>query len=80
MHSQNKSDTGYMSYMLRLWRKRDGNGKAVWCASLEEPGSRHTEIFDDANAMFAFLQRQMGIDEIGEISQPAQQARWEPQG
>jgi len=67
MQLQQETDTGYLSYMLRMWSKRDGNGKQVWCASLEEPGSRHTERFEDANAMFAFLQGKLGIEQSGEI-------------
>jgi hypothetical protein len=82
MHPQKQSNSGYLSYMLRMWRKRDGNGKAVWCASLEEPGSRHTEIFEDTNAMFAFLQSQLGTehDKPGEHAQGEQEAQWEQQG
>ena len=77
MHSQKKSETGYLSYMLRMWRKRDSNGKAVWCASLEEPGSRHTESFEDTSVMFAFLQSKLGFehDEPGEYAQQEQQAQ-----
>jgi hypothetical protein len=67
MHLQQESDTGYLSYMLRMWSKRDSNGKQVWCASLEEPGSRHTERFEDANAMFAFLHMKLGIEQHGEL-------------
>jgi hypothetical protein len=70
-----------MSYMLRMWRKLDGNGKHVWCASLEEPGSRHTEHFVEANAMFAFLLTKLGIEEVGDRiqAQQEQQAQLEPQ-
>src|SRR5689334_5464649 len=49
MNSQEDLDTNYHSYMLRMWRTRDGNGKQVWCASLQEPGSYHTESFGDAD-------------------------------
>ena len=66
MNSHEDPDSGYLSYMLRMWRIRDCNGKAVWCASLEEPGSHHTENFGDADAMFAFLQSQLGIEKPGE--------------
>ena len=65
MHPQRESDTetGYVSYMLRMWSKRDGKGKQVWCASLEEPGSRITESFEDTNAMFAYLLTKLGIED-----------------
>ena len=74
MHSQDKNDTDYMSYMLRMWRKRDRNGKQVWCASLEEPGSRQTESFEDAHAMFAFLLSKLDIEAPGQHAQQEQQA------
>jgi len=54
--SQEESDTDYVSYMLRMWSRWDSKGKHVWCASLQEPGSRHTESFGDVDAMFSFLQ------------------------
>lgn len=77
MHSQRKYEyeNGYVSYMLRMWRKKDGNGKVVWCASLEEPGSHHTESFEDTNAMFAYLRSKLGIEheEPGELIQAQQQ-------
>ena len=66
MHPQQEIDTDYLSYMVRIWRKWDGNGKPVWCASLEEPGSRHTERFEDTDAMFTFLQRKLGIEKSGD--------------
>jgi hypothetical protein len=68
MHPHQESDTGYLSYMLRMWRKRDCNGKQMWCVSLEEPGSHHTQRFNDANAMFAFLRTKLGL----EIEQPGE--------
>ena len=79
MHPQRESETGYVSYMLRMWSKRDGNGKRLWCASLEEPGSRHTESFEDPNALFVFLRRKVGIEEPGEgeDAQQEQQAQRE---
>ena len=75
MYSQEDSDTDYLSYMLRLWRIRDGNGKEVWCASLEEPGSHQIQSFGDADGMFAFLQSQLGNERPGEHIQQEQQAQ-----
>ena len=60
MNSQEDLDPNYLSYMLRMWRARDSNGRQVWCASLEEPGSHHTESFGDTEAMFTFLQGRLG--------------------
>ena len=62
MYAKDKSDAGYVSYMLRVWSKRDGQGRQVWCASLQEPGSFRTENFEDTEAMFAYLQRKLGIE------------------
>ena len=61
MNAHDDSDTHYQSYMLRMWRKRDGAGQPVWCASLEEPGSRHTARFGDMSTMCAFLQSRLGL-------------------
>ena len=73
MNSQEDHETRYLSYMLRMWRKRDGNGKPVWCASLEEPGSRHIESFGDVGALFMFLQSRLGIEKHGDHAQQEQQ-------
>jgi hypothetical protein len=73
MNSQESSDTGYLSYMLRMWLKRDGNGELAWCASLEEPGSRHTESFGDISAMFSFIQSRLDVELQGETVQQEQQ-------
>ena len=83
MNTQDKSDAGYQSYMIRMWRKWDSQGKPMWCASLQEPGSRHTESFENANALFAYLRRQLGMEEPTEHPPPQPQreqpARWEQQ-
>ena len=72
MHSQSKPGSDYLSYMLRLWHKRDSNGKQVWCASLEEPGSHLIERFEDSSALFAYLQSKLGIEEPNESAQREQ--------
>lgn len=69
MHPQEDSNTGYLSYLLRMWRKRDSKGEPVWCASLEEPGSRHTESFGDISAMFSFLQSRLDAEMHGPTEQ-----------
>ncbi len=62
--------------MLRMWRKRDGKGKSVWCASLEEPGSHHTETFTSLRTLYSFLDSRLGIEQqgIAQQEQPEQQA------
>ena len=69
MNLQEDLETRYLSYMLRLWHTRDSNGEAVWRASLEEPGSHHTESFGDTDAMFTFLQSQLGTEKSGDHAQ-----------
>ncbi len=69
MNSQDDHDTRYLSYMLRVWLKRDSKGEQVWCASLEEPGSRHTESFGDVSAMYSFLQRRLDAEMPGPADQ-----------
>ena len=70
MNADDDLDTGYLSYMLRIWRKRDGQGQLVWCASLEEPGSHQMASFGDLRDMCAFLQSRVGLAPQGE---PARQ-------
>ena len=72
------SEPRYLSYLLRLWRKRDDQGRPVSCASLEEPGSHHTVRFKDLTALFAFLQTQLGSATAEGPAQEAQKAPGEP--
>ena len=62
MTSQEDLNPGYLAYLLRMWRKKDGSGKTVWCASLQEPGSGNIESFGDMSALFALLQSRLGIE------------------
>lgn len=66
MNVHHDHETGYLSYMLRLWRKRDGAGRLVWCASLEEPGSHQTAWFRDLGTLLAFLQGRLERAPLGE--------------
>jgi hypothetical protein len=67
----------YLSYLLRLWCKTDGQGQPGWCASLETPGSHQTKQFKDLPTLFAFLQTQLGRAPAGQ-AQEEQQASGEP--
>ena len=60
MNSQEEPNSSYVAYLLRMWRKKDGSGKPVWCASLQEPGSGNIESFGDMSALFAVLQSRTG--------------------
>lgn len=80
MRSQEDPETRYLSYMLRMWRTRDSNGKAVWCASLQEPGSHHTHSFGDADDLFMFLQSRLGIEKPGDHGQQEQLEQQERRG
>ncbi len=65
MKAHDDPQTRYLSYMLRMWRRRDGAGQPVWCASLEEPGSHQTASFEDIRAMYSFLQGRVGLAPLG---------------
>jgi hypothetical protein len=81
MSVMNAPDDGaphYLSYLLRLWRKTDGQGQPVWCASLETPGSHQTARFRDLPTLFAFLQTQLGSAPPEGLAQEEQQAPGEP--
>lgn len=66
----------YLSYLLRLWQIRSG-GELVWRVSLESSRTGEHTGFASLDALFAFLQQQMGVvsdsdgddDEIGEESE-----------
>jgi hypothetical protein len=62
---QEDSDSGYLSYMLRMWLRRDSKGERVWSASLQEPGSRHMENFSEISAMFSYLQNRLDAEIAG---------------
>jgi hypothetical protein len=69
VHPLEESDTGYLSYMLRMWLRRDSNGERVWCASLQEPGSHQVESFEDISAMFAFIESRLEAQAYGYSTQ-----------
>jgi hypothetical protein len=50
--------TDYRSYLLRLWRVKEG-GKDVWRASLQDPQSGKRVSFATVEALFAYLQEQL---------------------
>ena len=62
MQPREDSDTRHLSYLLRLWRRRNAQGELEWCASLEEPGSHHTERFADLGALVAFIRRRLDAE------------------
>ena len=78
-HYPDDSEPRYLSYLLRLWRKRDDQGQPVWCASLEEPGSHQTVRFRDLPALFAFLRTQLGSVTPGGPANEEHQGPGEPQ-
>ena len=48
---------GYKSYLLRLWES-DDQGKPIWRASLESPGTGELQGFATLQALIAFLEEQ----------------------
>ena len=65
MKADEDSEMRYQSYLLRMWRRRDGAGQPEWCASLEEPGSHQTRSFGDMQALIAFLLSRSGLAPSG---------------
>jgi hypothetical protein len=67
-----KEEPDYLSYLLRLWRvngdviphRRDAKSqnmaKTVWRASLESTRTRQRRGFANLDALFDFLQQQIG--------------------
>jgi hypothetical protein len=51
--------SGYVSYVLRLWRERD-SASAWWRASLQDPLSGQRVGFAHLDELIAFLREQTG--------------------
>jgi hypothetical protein len=49
--------TRYLSYLLRLWQT-DDQGRPVWRASLESPGTHERLGFANLDELFKFLETQ----------------------
>jgi len=47
----------YLAYMLRLW-STEQEGRHVWRASLENAHGPERHVFNDLEALIAFLQQQ----------------------
>ena len=47
----------YLSYLLRLWRAREGEGD-VWRASVQHAGTGERVSFRTLEELFVFLRRQ----------------------
>lgn len=45
----------YLSYLLRLWLENGGEHDRKWRASLEDPRTHETRVFDNLEAVFEFL-------------------------
>ncbi len=57
MHIPDKKPV-YLSFLLRMWQTND-NGRQVWRASLEQPGSGERRGFASLDALFEFLRKQI---------------------
>jgi hypothetical protein len=61
-----KQQSGYVSFLLRLWRESSGQGPhpganaTVWCASLQEPLAGERVSFASLEELFAYLRRKTG--------------------
>jgi hypothetical protein len=54
--------SGFLSYLLRLWRE-GGEGGGAWRASLEETGAGELKLFSSLDELFDYLRAQTGIVE-----------------
>ncbi|MFQ5433852.1 MAG: hypothetical protein ACE5FD_03160 [Anaerolineae bacterium] len=64
----NETDSGYVSYLLRLWQAED-NGVMVWRASLESSQTGQRWTFANMNDLMAFLQTETSKrskDQVGD--------------
>jgi hypothetical protein len=52
--------SGYVSYLLRLWRER-GSASIHWRASLQDPHSGERVGFAHLDELVAFLRQQTGL-------------------
>jgi hypothetical protein len=59
MNAQPDTNLDYLSYLMRLWSTKNGEGH-VWRASLEEPLTQEVYCFEDLQSLFAFLLAQIG--------------------
>lgn len=58
MYKNQESRIDYLSYLLRLWCARDGEGRRVWRATAQMPGTSVSHTFSDLEALIAFLREQ----------------------
>lgn len=62
----------YLSYLLRLWQTSD-EGKQIWRASLESPGTGERRGFASLKELFDFLAAQV---ELPDERHRNRDARW----
>ena len=53
-----RNHSNYTAYMLRIWQE-ERNGRPVWRASLETPGSGERRAFASLTELLAFLETDM---------------------
>lgn len=54
-----KAQRGYRSYLLRLWQAHI-DGELVWRASLQSPHTHERRGFANLEALFTFLENEIG--------------------
>jgi len=52
----------YRVFLLRIW-PANGEAKAAWRASLEDPRTRQVKFFPSLEALFSYLQQELGRKE-----------------
>jgi hypothetical protein len=58
MTKHRREQSGYQSYLLRLWQTSDGR-KTLWRASLQSPGSEERHGFASLEELMSFLKAQV---------------------
>ena len=59
---------GYMAYLLRLWSSEQKEGRRTWRASLESAHGPERHVFDDLQALMAFLEQRTCELERGDLN------------
>jgi hypothetical protein len=60
--SHDGEEKRYLSYLLRLWRVRDGQ-TSVWRASIQSPLTGERLAFASLEEVFAFLRSEIAADQ-----------------
>ena len=74
--AMSKKQMDYLAYLLRLWPV-EGEGKAVWRASLQSPQTRERRGFASLDDLFDFLRQQTDASLDGERNERPGHDDWQ---